>query len=282
MVLGDARHAHQRTQSFHFALPHRHSANTRPCRLRSPADSIHSGRHILAFTMRRVVRKRRVFEFVPKVARNEVKNESFAQRSAHRDSRISQSTRPQSASEARAAVHFERNWPIPTHTFCYIAIFHPTTPCNVWFFWVSRQNTKKTTKILSFLLAKSMEIFSQTPASFGLTFRPLSQGLPQRIWEVISGPTVFIKLAVLRSCIPHQRTNSGLQNLRQSSEKPIFLNQTKFDKVSTKNQTKFDKKKKVECTVFTTTCNAMSIWIGWPLKQTNYGKRLKVQKKKKK
>ena len=31
MVLGDPRHAHQRTQSFHFALPHRHSANTRPC-----------------------------------------------------------------------------------------------------------------------------------------------------------------------------------------------------------------------------------------------------------
>ena len=31
MVLGDPRHAHQRAQSFHFALPHRHSANTRPC-----------------------------------------------------------------------------------------------------------------------------------------------------------------------------------------------------------------------------------------------------------
>ena len=31
MVLGDPWHAHQRTQSFHFALPHRHSANTRPC-----------------------------------------------------------------------------------------------------------------------------------------------------------------------------------------------------------------------------------------------------------
>ena len=31
MVLGDPRHAHQRTQSIHFELPHRHSANTRPC-----------------------------------------------------------------------------------------------------------------------------------------------------------------------------------------------------------------------------------------------------------
>ena len=31
MVLGDPRQAHQRTQSFHFALPHRHSAITRPC-----------------------------------------------------------------------------------------------------------------------------------------------------------------------------------------------------------------------------------------------------------
>ena len=45
---------------------------------------------------------------------------------------------PQSASDARAAVHFDRNWPISTHTFCHSAIFHPNTPCDVWFFWVSR------------------------------------------------------------------------------------------------------------------------------------------------
>ena len=34
-------------------------------RLSSAAGSINSGRHILAFTMRRALRKRRVFDFVP-------------------------------------------------------------------------------------------------------------------------------------------------------------------------------------------------------------------------
>ena len=83
------------------------------------------------------------------VARNEVKNASFAQRSAHRDSRI---WRPELIDSARAAVPFDRNWPIPTHTFCHSAIFHPNTPCNVWFFWVSRH--------MSIILAKKMETFS--------------------------------------------------------------------------------------------------------------------------
>ena len=50
MVLGDPRHAHQRTQSFHFALPHRHSANTRPCcsSAQSPSSlstSLHALKH---------------------------------------------------------------------------------------------------------------------------------------------------------------------------------------------------------------------------------------------
>ena len=41
----------------------RHRPHAR--RLRSAAGSINSGRHILAFTMRRALRKRRVFDFVP-------------------------------------------------------------------------------------------------------------------------------------------------------------------------------------------------------------------------
>ena len=37
---------------------------------------------------------------------------------------------PQSTSDARAAVHFNRNWSIfiPAHTFCHSAIFHKNTP----------------------------------------------------------------------------------------------------------------------------------------------------------
>ena len=38
------------------------------------------------------------------------------------------SNRPQSASYARAAVHFDTNWPIPTCSFCHSAIFHLNTP----------------------------------------------------------------------------------------------------------------------------------------------------------
>ena len=43
--------------------------------------------------------------------------------------------------QAMRAQPIDRNWPIPTHTFCHSAIFHPKTPCNeiVWFsVWVSR------------------------------------------------------------------------------------------------------------------------------------------------
>ena len=79
---------------------------------------------------------------VLKVARNKVENASFAQRSAHRDSRIwrpeliepgrrAQTTRAQTTTDVQ-------NRPTPTHRFCHSAIFRPITPYNVWFFWVSR------------------------------------------------------------------------------------------------------------------------------------------------
>ena len=90
-----------------------------------------------------------------KVARNEVKNASFARRSAHRDSRIWRPNwlnRPQSASDARAEDDGRSNRLTPTHRFCHSAIFHPITPYNVWFFWVSRHR--------SIILAKKMETFS--------------------------------------------------------------------------------------------------------------------------
>ena len=43
----------------------RPSSSARARRLRSAASSINCGRHVLAFTMRRALRKRRVFGFVP-------------------------------------------------------------------------------------------------------------------------------------------------------------------------------------------------------------------------
>ena len=62
------------------------------------------------------------------------------------------SNRPQSASDARADDDGRPNRPTPTHKFCHSAIFHPITPYNVWFFWVSRHR--------SIILAKKMETFS--------------------------------------------------------------------------------------------------------------------------
>ena len=87
-----------------------------------------------------------------KVARNEVKNASFAQRSAHRDSRI---WRPEliepaaERSDARADDDRRSNRSTPTHRFCHSAIFRLITPYNVWCFWVSRYR--------SIILVKKME-----------------------------------------------------------------------------------------------------------------------------
>ena len=95
------------------------------------------------------------FNFFIKVARNEVKNASFAQRSAHREGKnmatgIDRTGRR--AQATRADDDGRSNRPTPTHRFCHSAIFHPITPYNVWFFWVSRHR--------SIILAKKMETFS--------------------------------------------------------------------------------------------------------------------------
>ena len=81
-----------------------------------------------------------------KVARNEVKNASFAQRSAHHDSRIWRPELIEPAAERKRRARgrrptFKSNRPTPTHRFCHSAIFRPITPYNVWFFWVSRQRS---------------------------------------------------------------------------------------------------------------------------------------------
>ena len=110
-----------------------------------------------------VVSKSKFFEIdfalkshLVKVARNEVKNASFAQCSAHRDSRIWQPELIEPAAErkrrARADDDGCSNRPTPTHRFCHSAIFHPISLYNVWFFWVSRHR--------SIILAKKMETFS--------------------------------------------------------------------------------------------------------------------------
>ena len=67
-----------------------------------------------------------------KIARNEVKNASFAQRSAHRDSRIwrPELIKPATKRKRRAQpfTSTEIGLSIPNHTFFNSAIFHPNTP----------------------------------------------------------------------------------------------------------------------------------------------------------
>ena len=68
-----------------------------------------------------------------KVARNEVKNSSLAQRSAHREVKnmatgIDRTGRRGQAICARADYDGRSNQPTPTHRVCHSAIFHPITP----------------------------------------------------------------------------------------------------------------------------------------------------------
>ena len=66
-----------------------------------------------------------------KVARDEVKNASFAQRSAHRDSRIWRPELIEPAAERKQRARSDdgrSNRPTPTHRFRHSAIFHPITP----------------------------------------------------------------------------------------------------------------------------------------------------------
>ena len=80
-----------------------------------------------------------------KVARNEDKNASFAQRSAHRDSRIwrPELIEPAAERKCRARADDDRrlNRTTLTHRFCRSAIFRPITPYSVWFLWVSRHRS---------------------------------------------------------------------------------------------------------------------------------------------
>ena len=73
-------------------------------------------------------------------------------RSALRIVKARISNRPQSASDARVDDDGRSNRPTRTHRIFHSAIFHPITPYNVWFFWVSRHR--------SIILAKKMETFS--------------------------------------------------------------------------------------------------------------------------
>ena len=91
-----------------------------------------------------------------KVARNEVKNASFAQCSAHRDSRIWRPELIEPAAERKRRARGRRptfKSAYPTHRFCHSAIFRPITPFNVWFFSVSRHR--------SIILAKKWKLFGQ-------------------------------------------------------------------------------------------------------------------------
>ena len=63
------------------------------------------------------------------------------------------SNRLQSARDARWDDDGRSNRPTLTHRFYHSAIFHPITPYNVWFFWVSRHR--------SIILAKNWNIFGQ-------------------------------------------------------------------------------------------------------------------------
>ena len=123
-----------------------------------------------------------------KVARNEVENASFAQRSAHRDSRIWRPKLIEPAAErkrrARADDDRRSNRPTPTHRFCDSAIFRPITPYNVWFFWVSRHR--------SIILAKEMETFSG------------------RFWEI---PGNVLKLEFLKMLFDHKITSVYFQTV---------------------------------------------------------------------
>ena len=123
-----------------------------------------------------------------KVARNEVKNASFAQWSAHRDSRIwrPELIEPTAERKRRARADDDRrsNRPTPTDRFCHSAIFRPITPYNVWFFWVSKHRP--------IVLAKKMETFSG------------------RFWEI---PGNVLNLDLFKMLIDHKNTSVFFQGV---------------------------------------------------------------------
>ena len=142
-------------------------------------------------------------QFSFKVARNEVENTSFAQRSAHRDSRIWRPELIEPAEErkrrARADDDRRSNRPTPTHRFCHSAIFRPITPYNVWFFWISRHR--------SIILATKMETFSG------------------RFWEI---PGNVLKLELLKMFIDHKNASVFFQAVSGMSSWSFSYRWTKY------------------------------------------------------
>ena len=107
--------------------------------------------------------------------------------------------RLQGASDARADDNGRSNRPTPTHRFCHSAIFHPITPYNVWFFWVSRHR--------SIILAKKwkhfwadFEKFQEMCETWIIENVSWSQKrlgfLPSSLWKV------FLKLVLQVNPIP--------------------------------------------------------------------------------
>ena len=127
----------------------------------------------------RMQQPRHVYELcVLNVAQNEVKNASFAQPSAHRDSRIWRSELIEPAAEPKRRARgrrltFKSAYPDPQILpQCNISSNYPY---NVWFFWVSRHR--------SIILAKKIETFSG------------------RFWEI---PGNVLKLELLKMLINHK------------------------------------------------------------------------------
>ena len=119
------------------------------------------------------------------------------------------SNRPQSASDARADDDGRPNRPTPPHRFCHSAIFHPITPYNVWFFWVSRYR--------SIILAKKMETFSG------------------RFWEI---PGNVRKLELSKTLVDHKNALVFYQAVSGKSSWSFSYRwiQYQYEKTATKHQ----------------------------------------------
>ena len=124
------------TWDFVFTVLHmQHHAHTPPFQKLAIALAIgFSSESVLKYE-RLKHKKRNLSAWWFKVAQNEFENASFAQSSAHRDSRIWRPEWIELECKRRAR---ERRPTLksayPTHRFCHSAIFRPITPYNVWFF----------------------------------------------------------------------------------------------------------------------------------------------------
>ena len=113
--------------------------------------------------------------------------------------------RPQSASDARADDDGRSNRPTPTHRFGHSAIFHPITPYNVWFFWVSRQRSiilaKKNGNIFGQILRNSRKC-AKTWIIENISWSQKRLGfLPSSLWKV------FLKFFLQVNPIPIRKNS---------------------------------------------------------------------------